>query len=334
MRAIRSPFAALLAGFALLSLALPARAQTARFDHVYIVVLENHGFDDALYNGPSPFLRELSQEQGLATLYFGVAHPSLPNYLALIGGDDFGIRDDRPSCFASDIAPSTACNRIAGDSLVGQLKDAGLTFAIYAETLPATGSLVTVFPGGVGEALYAQKHNPLPYFEKLAKDPAALALMKPYDALAGDLAAGAPNVALIVPNQCHDGHGLAVCRDRDRLIADYDAFVRETVEKIRASKVWTPRSAIVITFDEGVNTLYPEAPVSDFTRKAAGLDNHIATVVVTQCGGPVQDATRYDHFSLLATIQDGFGLPRLRKTTNARPMDALFPGRCAPEAKK
>ena len=146
-----------------------AHAET-RFDHVYVIVLENHGFDDALYNGPSPFMRQLAQEQGLATLYFGVAHPSLPNYLALIGGDDFGIRDDRPSCFASDISPSTACNKIAGDSLVGQLKDAGLSFAIYAETLPATGSLVSVAPGGAEGALYAQKHNPVPYFETLATD--------------------------------------------------------------------------------------------------------------------------------------------------------------------
>jgi hypothetical protein len=48
------------------------------FDHVYVIVLENHGFDDALYNGPSPFLRGLSRAQGLATYYFGVTHPSLP----------------------------------------------------------------------------------------------------------------------------------------------------------------------------------------------------------------------------------------------------------------
>ena len=140
MRAKLSPkrrFSSLLAGTALGFAALfsdsltlaSARAET-RFDHVYVILLENHGFDDALYNGPSPFMRQLAQEQGVATYYFGVAHPSLPNYLALIGGDEFGIRDDRPSCFASDIAPSTPCNKIAGDSLVGQLKDAGLSFAI------------------------------------------------------------------------------------------------------------------------------------------------------------------------------------------------------------
>jgi phospholipase C len=326
-------FCGLLAGSS-----VPGQAQTPtpehapRFDHVFIIILENHGFDDAFSNGPSPFLRQLARDNGLATLYFGVAHPSLPNYLALIGGDDFGIRDDRPSCFAEDIAPSTACNRIAGDSLVAQLQRAGLSFAVYAESLPAAGSMVSIAPGGLSGALYAQKHNPLPYFEALAKDSAARAMMKPYDALADDLAdqAHAPNVALIVPNECHDGHGLPVCRDRDRLIADYDDFVKKTVEAIRSSKSWTERSAIVVTFDEGGRTLFPDAPVSEIARRAGGADNHVATIVVTNCRTPRQDGARYDHFSLLATIEDGFALPRLRKAITARDMSGLFAGGCGP----
>jgi phospholipase C len=307
-----------------------ARAETPRFDHVYVIVLENHGFDDALTNGPSPFLRELARTQGLATRYFGVAHPSLPNYLALIGGDEFGIRDDRPSCFASDISPTTSCNRISGDSLVDQLRGAGLSFALYAENLPEPGSMVTVAPGGVQGALYAQKHNPLPYFQSVAADPDRASLIKPYAAFAGDLEGKAPNVALIIPNQCHDGHGLTVCYDRDRLIADYDSFVRDAITAIRGSKNFTRHSAIVVTFDEGARPLYSDAPVSEAVRATGGADNHIATIVATSCGAPLQDATRYDHYSLLATIEDGFGLPRLRKAAEARAMDALFADRCAP----
>jgi hypothetical protein len=106
------------------------------FDHVYVIVLENHGFDDALYNGPSPFLRGLSRAQGLATYYFGVTHPSLLKYLAMVAGDEFGIRDDNPSCFASDLRLLRHCHRLGGDSLVDQLEAAGLTWALYAESLP------------------------------------------------------------------------------------------------------------------------------------------------------------------------------------------------------
>jgi hypothetical protein len=67
------------------------------FDHVYLIVLENHDFDDALDRELSPFLVELSRGQGLATHYSGVTHPSLPNYLAMIGGDAFGVRDKKPT---------------------------------------------------------------------------------------------------------------------------------------------------------------------------------------------------------------------------------------------
>ena len=67
------------------------------FDHVYLIVLENHDFDDALNGDLSPFLVELSRDQGLATHYSGVTHPSLPNYLAMIGGDAFGVRDRKPT---------------------------------------------------------------------------------------------------------------------------------------------------------------------------------------------------------------------------------------------
>jgi hypothetical protein len=305
-------------------------AQPQQFDHVYVIILENHGFDDALFNGPSPFLRKLAEQQGLATRYFGVAHPSLPNYLAMIGGDDFGIRDDAPSCLASDIAPATSCHKVSGDSLPDQLKRVGLSFALYAESLPETGSLVTIAPGGPGGALYAQKHNPLPFFDWIVAVPGSLAQIKPFAAFAEDLAGDAPNVAFIVPNQCHDGHGLKICNDRDRLIADYDAFVRDAVTAIRASKNFTRHSAIVVTFDEGERTQFADSPVSDYVRAVGGADNHLATLVATLCGAPRKDATRYDHFSLLATIEDGFGLPRLRKAADAPVMAGLFQDGCAP----
>ncbi len=70
--------------------------------------------------------------------------------------------------------------------------------------------------------------------------------------------------------------------------------------------------------------------MSEIARRAGGADNHIATIVATPCGTPRQDATRYDHYSLLATIEDGFGLPRLRKAAAARDMAGLFAGGCAP----
>lgn len=316
----------------------PAQAeQPRRLDHVFVLILENRGFDDALYNGPTPFLRELAASHALATNYFGVAHPSLPNYLALLGGDDFGVRDDRPSCFASDLSLSAtslgACHRIDGESLADQLTAAGLTYALYAESLPEAGFMGAASPGPA-KPLYAQKHNPFPYYASLAENADSLARMKPrmkpYDALTQDLTEGtAPNFALIVPNQCHDGHGLEVCHDRDQLARDYDDFAREAFASVRASKAWTNNSAFVVTFDEGARTIYPDAKVSDIARRVGGADNHIVTIVATACGAPMEEPARLDHFSLLATLEEGFGLPRLRKAKGAADMSSMFFRGCA-----
>jgi len=301
--------------------AAPAR----RLDHVFVLVLENRGFDDAIVKGPTPFLRELADKAGLATRYFGVAHPSLPNYLALAGGDTFGVRDNRPSCFASDLAPGAACWRIDGDSLAEQLKAAGLTFAFYAESLPEPGSMVSAAPSPA-QPIYAQKHNPFAYFAPFAASAASRARMKPLEALAADLERDAPNFALIVPNQCHDGHGLDICADRDQLARDYDALARDLFARIKASKAFGGRAVFVVTFDEGARSVYPGAP-SEIAR-SAGAENHVATLVVTPCGGPLRVSDRFDHYSLLATIEDGFGLPRLRQAAQAPTMDALFYPAC------
>jgi len=303
----------------------PAAADGAnRFDHIYVIVLENHDFEDALDNALSPFLVDLSRRQGLATRYSGVTHPSLPNYLAMIGGDEFGVRDDAPSCFASDLAPLQFCHHFDGDSLVDQLEAAGLTFALYAETLPAAGALTQATPFGAA-ALYAQKHNPFAYFDRIATNPARLEKLKPLDALTADLAGKAPNFAFIVPNQCHDGHGSLTCKDPVALARDFDDFLKRTIAAIEASPNWTRDSAIVVTFDEGESRDTPKSPDS---RGQGFDDNRVATIVVTNCGGPVVNDAALNHYALLATIEEGFGLPRLRKATGAPTLMNLFHRPC------
>lgn len=296
-------------------------AEAGRFDHVYVIVLENHDFDDAFSEERTPFLYRLAHEQGLATRYFAVTHPSLPNYLAMISGDEHGVSDDAPSCFASDLVPAQSCRHVQGDTLVDALEAAGLTFSAYLEGAPNAGALQQGFPGPGANALYAQKHNPFMYFDQIVKDPSRLARLKTFDALPFDLAATAPNFAFIVPNQCHDGHGLPSCKDEAQLQRDYDAFVASTVAVIRGSKNWTQNSAIVITFDEG--------ELSHRTEAAAKTDNRIPAIVVTRCGGPATSDARLDHHALLATIEDGFGLPRLRKSLGAPTLMDLFRRPCA-----
>lgn len=314
---------------ALLSAVAPgvgAEAGAPRFDHIYLIILENHDFDEALHSGASPFFEGLARAQGLATRYYGVTHPSLPNYLAMIGGDDFGVKDDGASCFASDLAPRQSCHAIAGESLVDQLEAAGLSFALYAQGLPAAGALTQAEPP-YPQALYAQKHNPFAYFERIAKNPERLRRLKPLSAFAADLAGAAPNFVMIVPDQCHDGHGLSICRDPVELTRGYDDFLARTVNAIRTSANWTRNSAIVVLFDEGeFHSVADQKPEE-------GDENRIATVVVTQCGAPAVSDALLNHYALLATIEDGFGLPRLRKAAGAPTMMDLFARPCESEKK-
>jgi hypothetical protein len=312
-----------LAAAALQTGAAAAREGGAKvFDHVYLIVLENHDFDDALDADLSPFLVELSRGQGLATHYSGVTHPSLPNYLAMIGGDAFDVTDDAPSCFASDLSPMQSCHRIEGESLADQLEAAGLTFALYAETLPTAGALTQASPPAPA-ALYAQKHNPFAYFDRIAKNPARLEKLKPLEALTADLAGKAPNFAFIVPNQCHGGHGSLTCKDPAPLTRDFDDFLKQTIGAIRASRNWTRNSAIVVTFDEGESRDTPKSPGSH-----AENDNRVATIVVTDRSGPAVNDAPLNHYSLLATIEDGFRLSRLRNASGAPTLMNLFDRPC------
>ena len=307
------------------------RSNQVRLDHVYVIVLENQSFDEALF-GPTPFIRHLAQTQGLATYYFGITHPSLPNYLAMIAGDDFGIRENRPSCFASDLRPQQPCHAPDAENLADQLEARNLTWSVNAEDLPAQGSLVAEFPTGEAQALYVQKHNPFAYFKAIATNKTRLQHIKPLTMLEQDISTRAPNFAMIIPNQCNDRHGLAICSDPTDLARRSDGFLERTVGAIRSSKGWTDKSAIIITFDEGAppRGLSGSPRFSDCcgTKSETEGGHHLATIVVTKCGTPVRSARALDHYSLLATIEDGFGLKRLRKAAQAETMQDLIGKPC------
>jgi hypothetical protein len=74
------------------------------FDHIFIVIMENHGYDEIIGSAEAPYINQLAARYGLATNYVSVAHPSLPNYLALTGGDTFGVTTDCTDCFRSAVA--------------------------------------------------------------------------------------------------------------------------------------------------------------------------------------------------------------------------------------
>ena len=303
---------------ALLALAASAsQAQTAfpHYDHVFLIIMENEGYNQVVGNQFAPILNALAKDYGLATNYTGVADPSEPNYVAMLGGDFFGINTDDPYWFPGQT--------ISADNLMSQLERAGKTWRGYFQSMPYPGYRGYCYPdkcNGIPDAdtQYVAKHNGIVNFANM-QTPAEFAKMFPLTQLAADFTAGTiPNLSYIVPNECNDMHGAPPwCVDSDNtgtvqqsfLIAQGDKFVGDAVSQITSSSLWQAgNNAIVITFDEG---------------KAA--KSQILTIVITSHGPrALQDKTSFNHYSLLASLQQTFGLGCLLNSCTANPMTNLF----------
>jgi phosphatidylinositol-3-phosphatase len=80
------------------------------FDHIFVVIMENHSSTQIIGSADAPYINSLAARYGLAANYMAVAHPSLPNYLALTGGSTFGLTTDCADCFQN--APNIAVDRL------------------------------------------------------------------------------------------------------------------------------------------------------------------------------------------------------------------------------
>jgi len=289
----------------------PTGGARSAYDHIFVIVEENTEFPDLLGNPELPTLNDLAQRFGQATSYYGVAHPSEPNYVALVGGNTYDIADDEPY-------PG---HQIANPSLVDEFEQAGLTWKGYFQSLPAAGFAGTCAPSE-NECRYASKHNGFLNFTHVSGDPTELAKLVPDTVLGEDLVAGrVPNLSFIVPDQCHDLHGLPQCPDSDANRAAADRYLGDTVTAITRAAMWTQgRNAIVITFDEGTSN----AGCCD----AIPGGGQVLTVVVTnRLAGPLLDPTPANHYALVATIEQAFGLGCVGLTCDTaqiRPLAALF----------
>ena len=321
-------------------------AAMPRYDHIFVIVAENKGFDQMIRHPDwTPNLQRLAAQYGEATQFYAEAHPSEPNYIAMVGGDTFGIGDDdaffcksgpkREFCEGSE-RPGYVDHTIHAPSLADQLTARHLTWKGYFEDLPAAGSLMPRWPtktypaDGKPSALYAAKHNGFVNFAHVQDAPYAERMQEfvNFHQLDADLAAGTlPNYAQIVPNQCNDMHGMGngngpgvppdcnEARDPTGLIRRGDAEIGMLVDKIMASPVWREagNTAIVVTFDENDGDERNSAPQGCCGYDPGSTANfgggQILTIVVTNHGpGHISDPTPYNHYSLLRTTEAAFGI--------------------------
>jgi hypothetical protein len=206
-------------------LASPAAAAAApvpAFEHVVVIVFENKESSSVLGNPTAPTFNAYARRYANLTRYYGVTHPSLPNYLALVSGSTQGITSDCTTCIAS------------GKSLADTIEASGRTWKTYAEGLPSPGYL------GASRGRYAKKHDPFAYFTDIADDPQRRARIVPLTRLQADLRRGTlPSFSLIVPDMCNSMHDCAVRVG--------DAWLRRTVPPLLS----LPKSVVFVVFDEG-----------------------------------------------------------------------------------
>lgn len=255
--------------------------------HAYVIVLENRAFEGIVGSADAPYLNGLIAKYGLAESYQAVAHPSQPNYLALVSGSTNGIGDDNP-------------HDVSAPTIFDQLEQAGRSWRLYAENLPSgcfTGPTAT--GGRDGSGTYARKHDPAISFTAISGTPSRCANIQ--DLTSFDPAAA--DVEFIIPNQCHDMH--------DCSTADGDAWLKQFVPTILDSAAYRSGGALFITFDEG----------SDADK----ANNHVATIVASPLVPAGSRSTiPHTHYSLLRTLEQAWHLGCLAESCSANDLGEFF----------
>jgi hypothetical protein len=210
-----------LAGAGLTAATSPsAQAATSvpKFDHIVLVMFENHA-DSQISASAAPYFTSLAQQGAKFSQSYAITHPSQPNYIALFSGSTQGVTND--SCPKS----------FSANNLGAQLIGAKLTFKSYSESMPSNGYT------GCTSGTYARKHNAAPDFTNV---PAASNLTFSSFPSSSNYAS-LPTVSFVDPNLCSDMHDCSVGTGDTWLKSHMDAY---------AQWAKTHNSLLVVTFDE------------------------------------------------------------------------------------
>ena len=262
-----------------------ADPQVPSFRHVLVVVLENKERSAIIGNRAAATFNALGRRYATLSNYDAVAHPSLPNYLALVSGSTHGIHSDCTSCV------------VHAPSLADTLEHAGRTWKTYAEGLPHPGF------EGAWNGTYAKKHDPFLYFADVAASRRRRANVVRFSRLREDVAADRlPSFALIVPDQCHDMHSCP--------IATGDHWLRANVVPLLRLRT-LERSVVFVVFDEGTT--------------GTGGGGHVAALALGPAVRPhATFAGVTNHYGLLRTIEQSWGLPNLGHSAETPPIRGIW----------
>lgn len=273
--------------------------------------------------------------------YCDASHALMPRDRAIVAGKpDAASMSTSCEGHGSASAPYTA-HHFSTRSLFAQLNDAGISWSMFNQTMPLDPDgtphpEVAIYPDKKQNpdfhALYVSKHNPADNFDNIRSAPDFLTHNRTEQQFLDEAAAGTlPRFSYFIPDLCHDDHGASgpmntapQCRHHGAgpspLLTLGDQKVQQLVEAVRHSPLWNSAEnvAVVVTFDEddygsaGIQGCCGYHPVAEGGARFDTLNQgggHIPTIVITNHGAArMQDATPYNHYSLLRTVEDAFGI--------------------------
>jgi hypothetical protein len=313
--------------------------------HVFVIVLENQGFDTTFApTTRATYLADTLVKQGaLLRQYYGIGHFSLDNYIAMISGlgataqtqidcpvfVDFvqtGTTSDGQPIGAGCVYPAsvkTIANQLDARAYTwrGYMEDMGADETRESSTCghPAIGR-----PDSTEWAMpadqYATKHNPFMYFHSVIDSPSCKRRVVALQALTKDLesASSTPNFSFITPSLCHDGHDRPCVNGEPGGLESANLFLKHWVPIITESQAFRDDGLLIITFDEALSldrsSCCGQVPGPNARVAQDGMfgGGRIGAVLISRFIKPgTVSEVPYNHYSLLKSIEDIFGVDHL-----------------------
>ncbi|KJZ73506.1 hypothetical protein HIM_07062 [Hirsutella minnesotensis 3608] len=275
----------------------------AAFDRLAIIFFENTDFEKArgdresrvrsvhLTLTPAAANFDFFAKKGITlTNYYGVTHPSQPNYMAAIAGDYFGMNHDEFLRAPKNIS-----------TVVDLLESKKISWGHYQENMPFSGFEGKRWkPRDDPKNYYVRKHNPAVLHDSVASSKERLALIKNVSMthtesslfhrdLANDLL---PQWMFITPGMWSDGH--------DSDVTTAGEWLRKFLEPLLENKKFMKRTLVLITFDEA----------EVYSRRNRVLSVLLGDAVPEHLVG-TEDPNYYNHYSQIATVSANWDLPTL-----------------------
>jgi hypothetical protein len=311
----------------------PAYAAAWTPDHIVIVIEENLSYRHIVPE--LTYLTQLMRENANFIDSHGVDHPSQPNYLALFSGSTQGTGSKRnPDGSNAFVGGRT---QVGTDALVigapfttpnlgASLIRAGRSFAGYSEDLPQQGFIGNVYAGPPGSGIdYQRKHNPWVNWQAasdnaIGENQLASRTNLPFSAFPTDEAGFTrlPTLAIVAPNEIHDAHGSTAAPQGTNLGKAMDDWLRVHIEPYRKWAM-THNSLLIITWDEDEDDY---TPVKDAAGALVAKQylNRIPTIMAGERVIPGAYSERIDHYVLLHTIENFYGLAPLTQADAKAPI--------------